>query len=664
MIAFSQISSLYVAPHRGGSDKNSGTSACTRGIDGPLATLQEALRRVAALRQSGAKQPISIRLAPDTYTFSEPLILNGSVRGITLTTDGTGEVIFSGGVRVDGWQTDTFNGVPCLSADMPAVRERGFCFTDLYVNGKRASLTRYPAEGYLYPESVEVEDWHLTSGSRWFIAEEGDIRDFRNFEDCIISYYHHWIDEHSPIESYDPATRRVTMKYRSRFTVVGGRNTNSGLAYILENVAEMFSHPDEWYLDRPSGKIYYIPRDESITPETIDAWAPVTDALLRVEDGAEDICVRGITFACTRGEYASRGFTSVDPNAEPCAADAQSVCNAGGVITFQDAHRCTLSWCRIRNIGHYAVLIGENTSGIRVEDTEIYDGGMGGVRLNGSRANGDPSRACRSNTITRCRMSKLGQRYLAGCGVLMMNASDCEVSHSEICDLYYTGISVGWEWGYGESAAHHNRILHNHIHDLGRGKLSDMGGVYLLGRQPGTVVAGNWIHDVISAYYGGWGLYTDEGSSEITLENNLCYRVSQNCFHQHYGAMNTVRNNIFAYSGEAAMLVTRAETHLSVIFENNLVLTDGKPAFSLTCAQVAQGTVAVHGNVYCGEGTDHVCRDDFHMSAQEAQSCGFDTGSVWAEHPFVAPEQDDFTLRCVPDGFVPFALPHTGPGAI
>lgn len=663
MISYAQISSLYVAPQRGGRDDNSGLSAAVRGADGPLATVGEALRRVASLRRIGARQPISIRLEPGTYTFSAPLVLDETVSGVTLMPDGVGEVIFSGGVPVRDWQQDTFNGTPCLSAEIPAVRDSGFRFTDLYVNGKRACMTRYPAEGYLYPESVEVEDWHLTSGSRWFIAEEGDLRDFRNFEDCIISYYHHWIDEHSPIESYDPETRRVTMRYRSRFTVVGGRNTNSGLAYILENVAEMFLHPDEWYLDRPAGKVYYIPRDDSITPETIDAWAPVAEELLRVEGGAENICIRGITFAYTRGDYASRGFTSVDPEAEPCAADAQSVCNAGGVITFQNASHCTLSWCRIRNIGHYGILIGEKTNGIRVEDTEIYDGGMGGVRLNGSRAGGDPALACRAHTVTRCRMTKLGQRYLAGCGVLLMNASECEISHSEIADLYYTGISVGWEWGYGSSSAHHNRILCNHIHDLGRGKLSDMGGVYLLGRQSGTVVAGNWIHDVISAYYGGWGLYADEGSSELTMENNLCYRVSQNCFHQHYGAMNTVRNNIFAHAGEAAMLVSRSETHLSVILEHNIVLTGGKPALALTRAQTAQGSVAVHDNYYIGEGEAHIRRDDFHMTLEEATACGFETGSVRIDDPFVNAAENDFTLRFVPDGFVPFSLPHTGPGS-
>ena len=132
-------------------------------------------------------------------------------------------------------------------------------------------------------------------------------------------------------------------------------------------------------------------------------------------------------------------------------------------------------------------------------------------------------------------------------GVWIGRTSYNRVSHNEICDLCYTGISVGWSWGYAPPSAHHNLVELNHIHDIGRGLLGDMGGIYCLGDSPGTVLRNNLVHDVYDYHTGALAIYTDEGSTGIVIENNIGYGTTYANFHQHYGRENVVRNNICAW---------------------------------------------------------------------------------------------------------------------
>jgi parallel beta-helix repeat protein len=235
------------------------------------------------------------------------------------------------------------------------------------------------------------------------------------------------------------------------------------------------------------------------------------------------------------------------------------------------------------------------------------------------------------------------------------------VTHCDIADFYYTAVSVGWRWGYDESGAKENLIEFNHLHHIGYRILSDMGGVYTLGPSEGTSVSNNVIHDIYATTYGGWGLYPDEGSTGIRLENNLVYNVKDAGFHQHYGKENLVRNNIFAFSQEGQIAVTRAEPHLSFTFERNIVYWDRGQLLGYSGWKNGV-KVAFRNNLYW-----HVDGKPFDFAGKswdQWRAAGNDAGSIIADPKFVDAQHYDFHLQ--PDspakkiGFVPFDYLEAG----
>ena len=232
------------------------------------------------------------------------------------------------------------------------------------------------------------------------------------------------------------------------------------------------------------------------------------------------------------------------------------------------------------------------------------------------------------------------------------------IVHNLIHDFYYTAISIGWTWGYGPALATGNRIEWNHVHHVGALSdgdgpiLSDMGGIYTLGNQRGTVIRNNLFHDIAGIRYGGWGIYFDEGTTGILAENNIVYRTTHGGFHQHYGKDNIVRNNIFAFGRDAQLQRTRAEPHPSFTFERNIVYWDT-------------------GNLLAGnwDGDQYTAASNLLWRTDEKPMelpAAFQAGhSLIADPLFVAPANGDFSLRPESSafglGFKPIDISQVGP---
>ena len=96
--------------------------------------------------------------------------------------------------------------------------------------------------------------------------------------------------------------------------------------------------------------------------------------------------------------------------------------------------------------------------------------------------------------------------------------------HNEICEVPYSGISLGWGWTQTVNCMKNNQVHANLIHHYAK-HMYDVAGIYTLGSQSKTYVTENCVHSIYKPGYvhdpNHWFyLYTDEGSSFITVRDN------------------------------------------------------------------------------------------------------------------------------------------------
>ncbi|WP_194923312.1 hypothetical protein [Catenulispora pinisilvae] len=484
---------FYASPSAG-----SGT-ACTQAAPCTLPGAQAAVR---SFLKSNRGADVTVLLEDGTYRLSSTWAFTAADSGsaghpvVWQAAPGAHPVI-SGASQIGGWSQVGTSAV--WSATVPA----GSNSRQLYVNGQEAPVAQATPSslgwsggwggspsGYTIGGDAGAMAWFKGLTPAQVSAVEFDYPGGNGA----------WAESRCRVAGFSASAGTLTMDQpcwsdvtdRASFSQGSGglpSMSTSRMPSLIEN-ARALLHPGQWFLDSAStpNTLYYVPPSGAMTG--LDVELPHLESLL-TGSGTLAAPIHDLTFSGLQFSYAtwndpstSVGFADVQSNLRMTGATNQGMCTfsnpAGSCpwgalsqplanVAFSGAVDIALRGNRFSELGGAGLSVMYGSTNTVIDGNEFTDIASTAILLGCAYDPNplDPSQAagikahCTTNpsavggdsvganeiltgtTVSNNVIHRIGTDYSSACGITLLFSQHTTISHNDLYDLPYTGITAG-----------------------------------------------------------------------------------------------------------------------------------------------------------------------------------------------------------------------------